>query len=502
MEFSKEQVNQICKGDPEIASFFHALLEHNRTLRQQNRVLVEQNQQLQAVVASQAEQIVKLEKRVHELERQLGQDSNNSSKPPSSDGFRKTNNLRQPGGKKGAPKGHPGQTLRFSADPDEIVVHSPGACPSCHTSLVDVPALKFEARQVFDLPPFTWKITEHRTETTCCPNCHAHTSGSFPEGVNAPVQYGATLSAWTSYLSTYQMLPLKRISQLFEDLTGHGPSEATLLSQLKQMHTALAPAEQQIRQHLLRSPVIHADETGFRVQGSGVWMHTASNADYTLLTVHKGRGTQGMKAGEVLPHYKGTVVHDFYWPYFHKETFSFRHALCNAHLLRECQGIIEHDKHQWAKEMKTLLQESWGLARSIRKAEKLLPELLIREVEQHYDDILMCGETEWKQGVIPKEKGTRGRHAKGKAGNLAQRFQQYKTAILAFLRDAQIPFDNNQAERDIRMVKVKTKISGAFRTTTGAEQFARIRSIVSTLIKQNLSVLKSLTFAIQGRLQF
>lgn len=488
MEFSEAQVNQICKGDPEIASFIHALLEHNRTLTEQNRLLTEQ--------------VIKLEKRVHELERQLGQDSHNSSKPPSSDGFRKTNNLRQPGGKKGAPKGHAGQTLRFSACPDEVVVHSPDVCSFCQTSLADVPALKVEARQVFQLPSFTWRITEHRTATTCCPTCNTHTTASFPEGVNAPVQYGATLAAWTSYLSTYQMLPLARISQFFEDLTGHGPSEATLLAGLNQMHTALAPAEQQLRQHLLQSPVIHADETGFRVQGSGVWMHTASQADYTLLTVHKSRGTEGMKAGGILPRYQGTVVHDFYWPYFHQTTFSFRHALCNAHLLRECQGITEHDKHRWSQEMKTLLQEAWGLARSARATENPLPELVIAEVEQRYDDILQRGEPEWKQGWIPKEKGTRGRTAKGKAGNLAQRFQQYKAAILAFLRDVQVPFDNNQAERDIRMVKVKTKVSGAFRTTTGAEQFARIRSIVSTLLKQKRSVLASLTSAIHGRLQF
>jgi transposase len=495
MEFSREQVNNICKGDQEIADFIQALLEHNR-------VLTEQNQQLQNVVASQAEQIVKLEKRVLELERQLGQNSNNSSKPPSSDGFRKANNLRQPGGKKGAPKGHRGQTLSFSSHPDEIIVHSPVTCQSCHASLANVPAQKFEARQVFDLPVIKWRVTEHRMETTCCPNCKTNNIASFPEGVNAPVQYGATLQAWTSYLSTYQLLPLERISQLLEDLTGHGPSEATLLSQLKQMHTALESAEGQIQQRLLESPVIHSDETGFRVEGRGVWMHTASTDSYTHLTVHRSRGTQGMIAGGILPNYKGTVVHDFYWPYFDEKPFSFRHALCNAHLLRECQGISENDKHQWPAEMKTLLHESWSLVRTVRESGKPLPELVLTELEQHYDDILLRGEHEWKKELAPKEKGQRGRYAKGKARNLAERFQKYKIAILAFLRDAQIPFDNNQAERDIRMVKVKTKVSGAFRTTAGAEQFARIRSIVSTLLKQHRPILETLTLASQGRLQF
>ncbi|TYA15284.1 IS66 family transposase [Paenibacillus faecis] len=481
MHLSPEQVHAICKGDPEIITAFNALLQ---------------------VIDQQAKRIVELEQRVQELERQLGQNSNNSSKPPSSDGFRKTNNLRQSGGKKGAPKGHPGQTLRMVAQPDEIQIHPHAICTFCHTSLADIPAQRYEARQVFDLPPVKWSVTEHRAETKCCPSCRATSTAAFPERVKAPVQYGDTLRAWTSYLSVYQLLPLERIAQLFEDLTDHGPSEATLLSHLQQMYTSLTTPEQQIQQHLLRSPLIHADETGFRVNGSGVWMHTASNGSFTHLTVHSSRGTQGMAAGGILPAYKGTVVHDCYGPYFNPKSFSFRHVLCNAHLLRECQGITENDNHQWSGEMKTLLQESWSLVCASRESGKPLPELVVQEIEQHYDDILFRGREEWSKNVVARKKGVRGRQAKGKAGNLAERFEKWKSAILAFLRDAHVPFDNNQAERDIRMVKVKTKISGAFRTEAGAEHFARIRGVISTLLKQKRPILESLSSALQGRLQF
>jgi transposase len=478
---SPEQVHLICKGDPEIIAAFTALLQ---------------------VIDQQAKRIVELEQRVKELERQLGQNSNNSSKPPSSDGFRKTNNLRQSGGKKGAPKGHPGQTLEAVAQPDAFLLHTLTSCQFCHASVAEIPAFRLEKRQVFDLPPIKWFVTEHQAETKCCPLCKRLSTAAFPERVKAHVQYGDTLQAWVSYLSAYQLLPLERIAQLFEDLTGHGPSEATLLSHLQQRHEALEPAELQIRQHLLQRPVLHADETGFHANGSGVWMHTASTDAFTHLSVHSSRGTDGMAEGGILPIFQGTVVHDCYGPYFNQKKFSFRHALCNAHLLRECQGIIENDKQEWAAEMKTLLQESWKKVRAARESGIPLPEPDMLEIEQRYDDILSRGRAEWTKNLVAKESGVRGRQAKGKAGNLAERFEKFKTAILAFLRDDQIPFDNNQAERDIRMVKVKTKISGAFRTLAGAKQFARIRSVISTLLKQKLPVLASLSSALDGRLQF
>lgn len=479
MKLTPKQVNTICKGDQEIAGFFHALLD---------------------VVDRQEKQIEKLEKRVNELERQLGQNSNNSSKPPSSDGLRKPTNLRTPGGKKGAPKGHNGHTLRFST-PDEIVIHAPSACRNCAHTLENVDPLGYESRQVFDLPVPRVVVTEHRVQKKCCPKCGLKQQATFPERITAPTQYGDGFTAWTAYLHGYQMLPLKRIGQLFSDLTGYRPSEGTLLTSLKATFNALKPLEQSIRQRLSSQVVVHADETELRVEGKGHWVHTVSTAAWTLLGLHESRGSKGIDALGILPTYRGTVVHDFYKSYF-KDHYSFAHVLCNAHLLRECQGIAEHDGHVWAKQMKELLQESWTLARTSRQENVPIAENFIHSLAARYDDILTRGRNEWSKDIVREKPGPRGRKIKSKAANLGERFKNYKASILRFLWDEQIPFDNNQAERDIRMVKVKEKVSGTFRTKAGAQIFVRIRSVISTLLKQKLHVLSSLASSLRGQFSF
>lgn len=486
MELTPQQVNKICKDDQEIAGYFNALLAHN--------------QQLTQLVKKQTVQIEKLEKRVHELERQLGQNSNNSSKPPSSDGMRKPTNLRTPGGKKGAPKGRDGHTLRFAV-PDKIVIHPVSTCGHCAFSLEAVPARYDEKRQVFDLPPPRVLVTEHRAEKKCCPNCGVIQQAPFPERVNAPTQYGEGFAAWTTYLHGYQMLPLERIAQLFADLTGYRPSEATLLSYLKVISNSIKPAEQAIRKQLFSEPVVHADETSVRVEGKSHWLHTMSTAQWTLLGLNESRGSKGIDAIGMLTTYKGVVVHDFYKAYF-KEHYAFEHVLCNAHLLRECQGIAQYDKHLWANQMKELLQESWKLARASRIEKIPLTEAVIQSIKKRYDEILEGGKGEWEKDTVREKTGPRGRKKKSKAANLGERFSIYKEAILRFIWDEQIPFDNNQAERDIRMIKVKQKVSGSFRTKEGADIFARIRSVISTLLKQKLPILSSLTSALRGQFSF
>lgn len=463
--------------------------------------MVAHAQALAELVEKQAKEITILKARIQELERQLGQNSKNSSKPPSSDGFRKPTNLRKPGGKKGAPQGHSGTTLSFVDQPDKTVLHALSTCPGCQHSLADVPSQSYEKRQVFDLPPPRMISTEHRAETKYCIYCGKYHTAAFPAEVKAPVQYGKSIAAWTVYLNAYQLVPLERISQMYKDLTGYRPSQATLLSHLQTMSNALEPVETHIKKQLLDSAVAHADETGLRVGAKNYWMHTTCNAEWTHLTVHESRGTEGMKEAGILPSFTGHLVHDFYWPYF-KDIFSFRHVLCNAHLIRECQGITEHDKHQWSAEMKTLLQESWEKVRASRRTDEPLPEAWIQEQERRYDEILAQGVVERLKEAVPEKTSGPGRKAKSKAGNLAHRFEQYKSAILAFLRDAKIPFDNNQAERDIRMVKVKTKVSGCFRTEEGAKQFARIRSVISTLRKKGLPILDSLVLALRGEFSF
>lgn len=491
MDVTPQQVLHICKGDTEIASVFHALLE-------QNRALTEQNQHLQTVIASQAKKIQKLEARVHELERQLGQNSNNSSKPPSSDGLRKPTNSRISGGKRGAPLGHEGHTLRFVDHPDDIVVHLVCSCLHCAASLANVAPFHHEARQVFDIPAPRVQVTEHRAERKMCPSCGATQEASFPDHVKAPTQYGESFAAWTSYLNAYQLLPLERIAQLYADLFGCRPSEATLLGQLQAMSGALGITEADIRQHVRHLPVIHADETGLRIANTIQWMHVASDAQWTYLSIHESRGSKGMDHGGILPTFTGTVMHDCYAAYF-KDHYRFKHALCNAHLLRECQGIAEHDGQAWAKEMKTYLTEAWKLAKASRLAGKPLTLDILHEWEQRYDAILRAGESEWEKAPLKEKTGPRGRKMRSKAGNLGKRMKEQKGSILRFLWDAQIPFDNNQAERDIRMVKVKHKISGCFRTEYGAKQFARLRTVISTLLKQGKPVLSSLAYALLYR---
>jgi transposase len=501
MRLTTQQVNTICKDDQEIASYFNALLTQNQQLTQLVEEQAIQIEEQAIQIQKQTIQIEKLEKRINELERQLGQNSNNSSKPPSSDGLRKPTNLRQSGGKKGAPKGHNGHTLHFSPSPDEIVVHQVSTCKHCAQSLDTVVVQDYNKRQVFDLPLPRLVVTEHRAEVKCCPSCHTRQRAAFPDSIQAPVQYGEGFMAWTAYLNVYQLLPLDRIARLFSDLTGYHPSEATLLRQIKTMASVVADQEPIIRAHLRNQPLIHVDETPMRLNGKQQYLHTHSSADWTLLTMHERRCGPALVDMDVLPAYTGIVVHDCLNSYF-KPEYKFTHALCNAHLLRECQGIAEHDHHKWASDMKELLQRSWVLAKEARAAGIPLSDKVLREIDLSFDTILTQGKTEWAQDVVREKTGPRGRKCKSKAANLGQRFELYKTSILRFLYDARVPFDNNQAERDIRMSKVKQKISGCFRTASGGEHFASIRGFISTLLKQKLPLHASLVSALRGQFRF
>ena len=488
MELTWQQVLNISKGDIEIAVFISGLLK---------RI-----DELNKLVVTQAKRIEELEQRVHDLERQLGQNSRNSSKPPSSDGFRKPTNSRQSGGKKGAPKGHEGHTLRMSETPDEIIVHKLNTCPHCATSLEAVEVSGYVKRQVVDMPPPSIVVSEYRAEEKLCPCCHTVQRASFPEGVKAPVQYGDGFAAWTAYWSVYQLIPLERIGQLFADLTGYRPSEATLLSQLKRIaHIVKIDTIPVIREQLRNTPVLHTDETNIRVAKKLHWQHVVSNSAWTLMETYPNRGTGAIEGMGVLDTFTEIVVHDCLSAYF-RPVYNFQHALCNAHLLRELQGIVEHDKHKWANDMKQLLHDAWKLTKTVRGNGQPLTDESIAEIEVLYDTILERGKAEWEQAAVPAKTGPRGRKCKSKAANLGQRFELHKESILRFLADARVPFDNNQAERDIRMTKVKQKISGLFRTKEGAQDFSVLRSFISTLIKQNLPLHASLVAVLRGQFTF
>jgi len=487
MKLTSKQVLHVSKGDTEIAGFISALLT--------------QNEKLTEIVETQARQIQKLEHRVQDLERQLGQNSNNSSKPPSSDGLRKKNNLREPGGKRGAPKGHEGHTLRFHPVPDEVVIHPLTTCKNCNYALAEVPVQNWIKRQVLDLPLAPLITTEHRAEEKCCPCCRTLQSAAFPRTVKAPVQYGESFAAWTTYLSVYQLLPLKRITQFFFDLTGYRPSERTLLEQLNTMASRIAEHESVIQTQLRQAPVICCDETPMRLNGKQQYLHIHSTSEWTLLHMNEKRCGPAFVEMDVLPAYKGIVVHDCFVSYF-KSDVTFSHALCNAHLLRDCQGVVDHSRHTWAAEMQELLRRSWKLAKAARVSDRRLSDEVLAELERQYDHILALGETQWSKDKVPEKTGPRGRKCKSVAANLGDRLKRHKASILHFLYDDRIPFDNNLAERDIRMSKVKQKISGCFRTAIGGEQFARIRGFISTLLKQSLPLHESLVSVLRGQFRF
>lgn len=452
------------------------------------------------IIEQQATRISELEARVQGLENQLKQNSRNSSKPPSSDGFKRPQpkSLRTPGAKKsGGQVGHPGTTLRMIDAPDQIVIHSIQVC-TCGCSLTEMPVHRTEKRQVIDLPPIRTEVTEHQVEVKFCPVCGRSAKAEFPHDVTAPVQYGARMKGLGSYLNQYQLLPYKRISELMEHWFGHYPSEATILKANEQLYKQLETVEHEIVESIVQSAVAHFDETGLRVEGKLWWCHVASTEQYTHYTVHRKRGVDAMEDTDILPRFGGTAVHDSWNPYF--QYGQCHHALCNAHLLRELTFVHEQEKQTWAKTMSDLLLEMHRYVKE-QRTQDLTPELeTILDFVARYDQILQQGFAE-EARTQPSEPCAkkRGKTKQSKSKNLLDRMQERRLSVLGFLCDPDIPFDNNQAERDVRMVKVQQKISGTFRTEDGANNFCRIRSYISTAKKNAYSVVEAVYSALQGR---
>ncbi len=360
-----------------------------------------------------------------------------------------------------------------------------------------------ERRQVVDLPPLALEVTEHRVAHVACSTCGVETAGAFPVGVTQPVQYGERLQAVAVYLHDYQLLPYARTIELVDDLFGAAPSEGTLQAAETTCFDALAATENAIKAALQQAGQAHFDETSLRVQARREWLHVASTATLTHYGVHPKRGTAATDAIGILPAFTGTAVHDAWAPYF---TYNgCRHALCNAHLLRELIYLHEQHHQAWADELATLLVTGKDLVDTARAAgEEHLDEVLRATLDAHYDHLLDQGRAANPPPASPPE-GTlpapprRGRQKQTKAQNLLDRLVTHRREVLAFLDDFAVPFDNNQAERDLRMMKVQQKISGGFRSPDGAAAFARIRGYLSTLRKQGLPVLHALEGVFAGR---
>lgn len=449
-----------------------------------------------ALLLKQSEQIERLTERVKALEEQVAKNSRNSSKPPSSDGFKKTKSLREKGQRKtGGQKGHEGKTLAMVSDPTAILRHRLETCPECQHDLSMVSPEKLEKRQVFDIPPVKLVVTEHQAEVKTCVGCRKVVKAVFPKGVENPVQYGAVLKAQIAYLSAYQLLPSGRLVELLADFYGQSLSEDTVLGVLETLAQAVQPSLANIRQELLKSDLLHADETGLRVNKRTEWLHVLSTSQLTYYAVQPKRGQIALRQIGLVPEFKGILLHDAYASYWIFE--QCQHALCNAHILRELRFLHEEQGQIWAGELKNLLVNMKKAVETAQVVGKLAPESLER-FTQSYTELLAQG---WQANPPPEKPDLprRGRLKQSTAQNLLLRLDKYQAAVLAFIHDFRVPFDNNLAERDLRMMKVKQKISGAFRTQLGAEIFADLRSYISTARKQGHNVLEAIHNALLGQ---
>ena len=447
---------------------------------------------LYALFQQQAAQLAAVTARVEQLEARLGGHSQNSHRPPSSDGARKpprsqrTRSGKAPGGQ----PGHPGHTLRMTATPDHVIDHHPAHCAACGAALTALPATAAQRRQVVDLPPPRLEVTEHRAATVRCPHCQQPTTAPFPPAATRPVQYGPRLLALGVYLRHYQLLPYLRISDLLADLFGAGPAAGTLHQASLTCAAALTGVEAAIKAALRTAAIAHADETSITVAGRRQWAHVLSTARLTHYAWHAKRGHAATDAIGILPQFAGRLIHDGWAPYWH---YRCRHGLCNAHHLRELAAVAEQPGQAWATELKAVLvamkrhvDEGRAAGRSRR------PRGAGEALTARYRTLLAEGYAANPPPQRTPDGPKRGRLKQSKARNLLDRLAAHEAEVLAFLHDWTVPFDNNQAERDLRMLKVQQKISGTFRDPAGADAFCRIRGYLATLRKQARHVLTAL----------
>ena len=466
MIFTREQLLHIVRTDPE------ATVDIILALQEQGQILT---------------------KRVAQLEQQISKNSQNSSKPPSSDGINKPQpkSLRKRSGKKrGGQKDHKGHTLEKAEKPD-LIIPLPVTTCSCCADLSHEPVISYDCRQVFEIPEPKLDVIEYRSEIKICPQCGQTAKASFPEGVNAPVQYGPRFRGMLVYMQNQHFIPADRLSQLVSDLYGRSVSVATILDASARSYNNLASFEKNLVDALTDSKVLHADESGVRTVKKLYWLHSAGTESLTFYGVHEKRGREAMDHFQILPNYKGRLIHDFWKPYLN---YDCQHGFCNAHLLRELTFLFEQQGQIWAKRMFDLLNNmnDFVSTKSIQlTTEEKQPYL------KQYRELLSDG-CKTNPSLPNPSKKKRGRRAKSKAQNLLQRLDEFEDSVLGFLHDINVPFTNNLAEQDIRMIKVRLKISGCFRTIQGAQHFARIRSYLSTARKQGRNILDSITAALTG----
>ena len=460
--------------------------ESNIELKSLVRALFDKILKLEAAIAHLEKENLVLKEENAELKAKLKLDSSNSSKPPSTDGYRKKPAFpRNKNGKKGGQEKHKGKTLEMAETPDHIVVCKTDEC-TCGCDISQEPTTIIARRQEFDLPEPRLEVTEFQLAQNKCPQCGRVHKGEFPEGINAPVQYGHRVKALLVLLNNDCKIPFEKIQCLFNDLYGYPINEGTIATSNQTCFENLEQPEKVIQENLINSPAINNDESGIRCQGKLYWMHVAATAIFTYLFVHEKRGKEAIESEKsILNRFFGWSVHDCWGSYFNLT--HLKHAICGAHLLRELQAQIDNNSI-WATAFKNYLLKVYSTPIHERIDKRI-------EIEIEFDEIINHADIE---EPVPKKTGKKGKLKRTKGRNLFERLHRYKSAVLAFAFNPEVPFSNNQAEREFRPVKVKLKVSGCFRTVRGAEHYARIAGYISTVRKNKLNVFKELCNVFNG----
>lgn len=444
--------------------------------------------------------ILNQDEEIRKLKEQLNRNSGNSSKPPSSDGYkkiRKPKSERVKGEKKsGGQPEHEGSTLTLVENPDVVEKYDVTECEECKEDLSEVEA-EIVVRQEIDIPAIKPKVTEHHVASKVCPRCKKINKAG-PKMLTQSAQYGPRVKALATYLHYEQLIPLQRTQGIFSDLFDLSISEGTLVNAHNEVSEQLKQPEIDIKTYLMNSPTNNFDETSLVVKNETQWLHSVSNSMATSYLIHKKRGKEAMDAMGILPNYTGIAQHDHWKAYFNY--IASQHALCNAHHVRELRGIFENHQHKWAEAMLLLLYKINDTVNNCKKAGLTkLSEEQITEFSDSYDAILVSAKNEVPLPSTPLNEKKRGRAKQHPAKNLLDRLINFKKETLLFMYDFRVAFSNNQAERDIRMMKLRQKISGCFRTEQGAQRFCRIRGYISTARKQNINILSALEYSARGQ---
>lgn len=422
-------------------------------------------------------------------------DSRTTHAPPSSDPRGKRRSQRRRTGRKpGAQVGHPGHRLEPVATPDRVIDHPVTTCSHCRGDLSGISPTGWTSHQVFDLPKIKLEVTEHRCESKDCPQCQHTTMAQPPTGVEQPTQYGLRIAGLAVHLHVGHFVPVQRTAEIIETLTGHRVSDGWIMDCKRRTSKRLTPFVEAVTALLRAAKVICCDETGFRFGGKRFWLHVCATALYTLFLCHRRRGSDANVDMGVLKGYQGCVVHD-HWPAYYMFN-DCTHAACNEHHVRELDGVVARENARWALRLKIVLYDGLNLKRQYHDNGLLIPQAKIDTITRRYRKWISAGYASTPEPI--QRSGKRGRPKRGKTLALLDRLRDRESETLRFLHDPAVPWSNNQAERDIRSSKIQQKVSGGFRSESGAVEFCRIRSYLSTARKHGIHPFDAVAAVLRG----